>query len=111
MFRDLKKYLLRPDLLTLTIGFLLALALFTLVETLVRSMISPIVAAFFGEPGIDFKSFTINHSEFLYGALISAVLIFVVALFAVWMLVVLHRKAAAPTGEHPRQDSNLGPSD
>lgn len=53
MFRDFKEFMLRGDLLAIVVGFIMALATFTLVEALVRTLITPMIAAIIGEPSIE----------------------------------------------------------
>ena len=62
-------------------------------EALVDGLITPIVAAIFGEPDFSSLSFTINHSQFRYGLVIDAVLTFLATAAAVYFLVIVPYKA------------------
>jgi len=92
MLKGFKEFLFKGDLITVAVGLVMALATFTLVEALVATMITPIVAAIIGEPSFEFLSFTINGSEFRYGAFINAVIVFVSTAAAVYFFVVLPYK-------------------
>ena len=61
----------------------------TLMQALVVDLVTPIVAAIFGEPSFANLSFTINGSEFLYGHFLNALLTFVSIAAAVYFFVIL----------------------
>ncbi len=93
IFRGFKEFMLKGDLVTIAVGLVMALATFALVEALVEDLITPIIAAIFGEPDFGELSFTINGSEFLYGAFINAAITFVSTAAAVYFFVVVPYKA------------------
>ena len=80
MFKDVKDYVLRPELLTITVGLLLAFAIFAFLKILVRGLIAPLIAIPFDEPSLDFMNFKVDFSYFAYGAVISAALVVLLAL-------------------------------
>ena len=51
-------------------------------------IITPIIAAIFGKPDFSSLRFTINHSTFLYGSFINAVVSFVLIAAAIYFVVV-----------------------
>lgn len=93
MIRGFKEFMLKGDLITVAVGLVMALATFAVVEALVAGLITPIVAAIFGEPSFDELSFTINSSVFKYGAVIDAVITFLATAAAVYFFVVTPYKA------------------
>jgi large conductance mechanosensitive channel len=92
-FTGFKAFMLKGDLITVAVGLVMALATYGLVNTLVEGLITPIIAAIFGEPSFSGLSFTINESEFLYGAVISAAIVLVTTAAAVYFLIVLPYEA------------------
>jgi large conductance mechanosensitive channel len=54
----------------------------------VRDLITPLIAAIFGEPDFGTLSFTINGSRFAYGDFLNAALTFVIVAAVVFFLVV-----------------------
>lgn len=66
----------------------MALATTALVKSLIDSLITPIIAAIFGEPSFAGLTFTINGSEFGYGAFINAAIVFVSTGAAVYFFIV-----------------------
>lgn len=93
MLKGFKEFMFKGDLITTAVGLVMALATFTLVETLVASLITPIIAAVVGEPSFGNLAFTINGSEFHYGAFINAVIVFVSTVAAIYYFVVVPYKA------------------
>ena len=58
-------------------AFVIGAAFAALINALVADLITPIVAAIFGEPSFAGLSFTINDSEFLYGDFLNALITFI----------------------------------
>ena len=54
------------------VALVMALATTALIKALVDDLITPIIGAIFGETDFSSLTFSINGSEFLYGAFISA---------------------------------------
>ena len=88
MLKGFRDFLLKGDLITAAVGLVMALATFTLTEAFVDSLITPIIGAIIGEPDFGQLSFTINHSEFRYGAFINALIVFVATAAAIYFFVI-----------------------
>ena len=71
-----------------TTALVMALATTALVKALIDSLITPIIGAIFGETDFSSLTFSINGSEFLYGAFISALITFVSTGAAVYFFIV-----------------------
>ena len=92
MLKGFRDFLLKGDLITAAVGLVMALATFTLTEAFVGALITPLIGAVVGEPHFEQLSFTINGSEFAYGAFINALIIFVGTVAAIYFFVVLPYK-------------------
>lgn len=84
-----KAFVMRGNLIELAVAFVIGAAFATLMQALVADLITPIVAALFGEPSFDSLSFTINGSEFLYGDFLNALLAFLSIAAAIYFFVVV----------------------
>lgn len=93
MFKAFKEFMLRGNLPTIVVGLIMALATLALIEALVRTLISPMIAAIVGEANIEFLSFRIGESEFFYGAFINAAITFALIAAAIYYFVILPDKA------------------
>lgn len=80
MLTDLKKLVPRGEPFGFAAGILVGLAAFYLIQAVVDGLIAPIIAVFIGEPRFELNSFTINSSEFRYGAVIEAAIAVALAL-------------------------------
>ncbi|MGI5835706.1 MAG: large conductance mechanosensitive channel protein MscL [Chloroflexota bacterium] len=84
-----KKFLLRGNVVDLAVAVVIGAAFGTVVEAMVKDIITPIIGAFGGIPDFSAWFFTINGSKFLIGDFINAVLSFLVIAAVVYYLVVL----------------------
>jgi large conductance mechanosensitive channel len=91
--RGFREFVLKADLVAAAVGLVMALATYALVSALVEDLILPIVAAIFGEPSFAGLSFTINDSEFRYGAFLTAAINFAAVAAAVYFFVALPYRA------------------
>jgi large conductance mechanosensitive channel len=89
MFKGFKEFLTGGNLIEVAVGLIMALALFALVQALIADLITPLIAAIFGEPDFGDLSFTINGSEFRYGDFINALITFVSVAAAVYFFIVV----------------------
>jgi large conductance mechanosensitive channel len=88
MLKDFKEFLLRGNVVDLAVGVVIGLAFGAVVTAFVEDLVTPLIAAIFGTQDFSSLSFTINGSEFLYGAFLNALLAFVLIAAAVFFLVV-----------------------
>ena len=84
-----RAFVMRGNLIELAVAFVIGAAFATLMQALVADLVTPIVAAIFGEPSFDGLSFTINGSEFLYGDFLNALLAFLSIAAAIYFFVVV----------------------
>jgi large conductance mechanosensitive channel len=88
MVKEFREFLLRGNLVETAVGIVIGLAFAAVISALVTGLITPLIAAVFGEPNFDRLSFTINGSEFLYGAFINALITFLLIAAVVFFLVI-----------------------
>jgi large conductance mechanosensitive channel len=89
-FRD---FISRGNVVDLAVAVVVGAAFTALVTSLVENLLTPIIAAFIGEPDFSDLSFTINNSEFLYGSFINALIAFLSVAAAVYFFVVVPMNA------------------
>lgn len=98
-FRD---FVTKGNLIETAVALVMALATTAVVKALIDSLITPLIGALFGETDFSSLTFSINDSEFLYGAFISAAITFVSTGAAVYFFIVKpyqryqERKGVAP---------------
>lgn len=88
MLRQFREFLLRGNVVDLAVAVVIGAAFGAVVTSLVADIITPLIAAIGGKRDFSALTFTINGSQFRYGAFINAVIAFVVIAAAVFFLVV-----------------------
>lgn len=84
-----QKFLLRGNVVDLAVAVVIGAAFGTVVQALVKDLITPIIAAFGGVPDFSAWFFTINGSKFLIGDFINALLGFLIIAAVVYYFVVV----------------------
>jgi large conductance mechanosensitive channel len=102
MLRDFKDFLFRGNLIELAVAVVIGLAFAAVVTALVEDLITPLIAAIFGQPDFSELTFTINESVFRYGDFQNAVITFVLVAAAIYFLIVVPTKRLAPRKEETR---------
>jgi large conductance mechanosensitive channel len=79
---------MRGNLIDLAVAVVIGTAFTAVVTAIVTDLITPLIAAIGGKPKFSNLTFTVNHSQFLYGAFINALVSFVIVAAVVYFLIV-----------------------
>jgi large conductance mechanosensitive channel len=85
---EFKQFLLRGNVIDLAVAFVVGAAFAALVQAAVADLLTPLVAAIFGQPDFSDLTFTINGSVFRYGHFLNVLITFVTIAFVVFFFVV-----------------------
>lgn len=88
MFKEFKKFILRGNVIDLAVGVVIGAAFNSVVQAMVKDLITPIISAFGGTKRFANASFTIHGSQFLYGDFLNALISFLIVAAAVFFFVV-----------------------
>lgn len=88
MFSEFRKFILRGNVVDLAVGVVIGAAFNSVVQAMVKDLITPIISIFGGTKHFANSSFTIHGSQFLYGDFINALISFVIVAAAVFFFVV-----------------------
>ena len=99
MLKEFKAFLLRGNIVDLAVAVVIGVAFGAVVTSLVENLLTPLIAAIFGQPDFSQLTFTINDSTFFYGAFINSVLAFVFIAAAVFFFVVKPINAMVSRGK------------
>ncbi len=88
MLREFKQFVLRGNVIDLAVAVVLAAAFGAVVASMVKDLITPLIGAIGGQSDFGGLSFTINGSEFRYGAFVNALLAFLIIAAVVFVFVV-----------------------
>jgi large conductance mechanosensitive channel len=88
IIQEFKTFLLRGNVVDLAVAVVIGGAFGALVNSFVADIITPIIAAVFGQPDFSALDFTINDSRFTYGNFMNALITFVTIAAAIFFFVV-----------------------
>ena len=86
--REFKQFLLRGNVIDLAVAVVLGVAFAAVVASLVEDLLTPLIAAIFGQPDFSDLTFTLNGSVFRYGEFINALIAFLTVAAALFFFVV-----------------------
>lgn len=89
VFEGFKKFILRGNVVDLAVGVVIGAAFASLVNALVKDLLTPLIGAIAKVPDFSGLAFTLNGSKFMYGELINAVISFLLVAAAVYFFVIL----------------------
>ncbi len=104
MIGEFRDFILRGSVVDLAVAVVIGAAFGAVVTSLVDNIITPLVAAIFGEPDFSALTFTINNSVFGYGAFINSLLAFVLVAAAVFFVIVKPINAARARRQAPETE-------
>lgn len=88
MLNEFKKFVLKGNVVDLAVAVVIGAAFGAIVTALVKDLVTPLIAAIGGQPDFSRLTFTINHSKFLYGDFINAVISFLIIAAVIFFCVV-----------------------
>ena len=88
LLEDFRKFLLKGNLVTLAVAFVMGLVFAALVKAFITDFITPIIAMIVGKHDFSQLSFSINGSQFPYGDFINVAITFVSTAAAIFFFVV-----------------------
>ena len=84
-----KNFILRGNAVDLAVGVVIGASFGTVVNTLVKGLLTPFIGAIAKVPDFSGLYFTLNGSKFLYGEFINALISFLLVAAAIYFCVVL----------------------
>jgi len=90
--RGFKNFLMQGDLIVIAVGLAIALAFSTLIKAFTDAVITPLVNAA-GGGGTNGLGFTVNGQLVNFGAVVSAIIYFIIFVAVIYFLIVLPYRA------------------
>ena len=88
MLKDFKKFVLRGNVVDLAVAVVIGAAFGNIVTSLVKDLVTPMIAAIGGQPDFSSLVFTINGSRFMYGNFINNLVSFLIIAAVIFFFVV-----------------------
>jgi large conductance mechanosensitive channel len=87
--KGFRQFLLRGNVVDLAVAVVVGAAFNTVIQSFVKDLLTPLIAAIGGQPDFSAISFELNHSRFMIGHFANAILSFAIVAAVVYFLVVL----------------------
>jgi large conductance mechanosensitive channel len=88
MLRDFKQFILRGNVVDLAVAVVIGAAFGAIVTSLVKDIITPLIAAIGGTPDFSNLYVTINGSKLMYGNFLNAAIAFLILAIVVFFLII-----------------------
>lgn len=88
MFKEFRKFILRGNVVDLAVAVVIGAAFNSVVQGLVKDIITPLIAAIGGQPNFSNMSFKLHGSTFMYGDVVNLIVSFLVIAAVVFFFVV-----------------------
>lgn len=88
MLKGFKQFILRGNVVDLAVGVVIGAAFTSLVNSLVKDVLTPIIAAIAKQPDFSNIVFAVNGSKFMLGSFLNAIISFIIVAAAVYFFVV-----------------------
>ena len=90
MLKGFKEFIARGNVVEMAVGIIIGNAFKDIVDSLVNNVINPLIGMIFGKPDFT-KSFIlqIGDSQILFGALLTAIINFLLIAFAVYLFIIV----------------------
>lgn len=88
VLNEFKQFVLRGNVIDLAVAVVIGAAFNEVVQSLVKDLITPLIAAIGGKPDFSKLTFSINGSQFLYGDFLNALISFAILAAVVFFFAV-----------------------
>ena len=86
--KGFKTFILRGNVVDLAVGVVIGASFGTVVNSLVKDLLTPFISAIIKAPDFSGLMFTLNGSSFMYGNFINALIAFIIVAAAIYFFVV-----------------------
>jgi large conductance mechanosensitive channel len=108
MIDEFKAFINKGDVVTIAVGLVLALYFKQIVDKFIEGIITPILAAIFGEPNYASIGFDLGDAFVSIGLVLGAVIDFVVVALILFLLIRAYNQWK---GVEPEEDAEPGPTE
>ncbi len=111
MIQEFKDFVAKGNVVMLAVGFIMGVIFQAVVSSLVENVIMPIVAVPFGQPNFDSIVWNVNDSQIMIGSFITALVVFLLTAFAVFLFIVKPYNAYQNRLADEEAEEDAGPSE
>ncbi len=89
MLKGFREFITKGNVIDLAVAVVIGAAFTQVVNAVVQWLVTPLIAAIFGQPNLDnVATFTINDAQFSIGAILTAVINFMLVAAAVYFVLI-----------------------
>ncbi|QQM67157.1 large conductance mechanosensitive channel protein MscL [Actinomyces weissii] len=113
MLQGFKDFISRGNAIDLAVGVIIGAAFKSIVDALVEKVLNPLIGGIFGQPNFDsLGKFTVGSAEVLPGAIITALVNFLLIAFALYFFLVvpmnkINEKKKAGEADAPAEPTDV----
>jgi len=101
MLKEFKEFISKGNVMDMAVGIIIGTAFTAIVNALVSNILMPLIALIAGGRSVEGLSFTIKNTTFTYGALLQAIIDFLLIAFVLFLIIkamnnLRKKKEAAP---------------
>ena len=96
MLKEFKDFIMKGNLIEIAVAFVMALAFAAVVASFVADIVTPIIAAIFGQPDFGGLKIDIGESAITYGNFLNALITFLIVGFVMFLIVKAYNSVARP---------------
>jgi large conductance mechanosensitive channel len=98
VFEDFKKFILKGNLVTIAVAFVLGIAFAAVVTSFTDDIVMAIVGAIVGKPNFNSLTLEIGDGVIYYGRFLTALVNFVIIGFVLFLIIKAYESAATKMG-------------
>lgn len=104
MIQEFKDFISEGNIVEVAVAFIMGLAIKTVIDALVGSIIMPIIAVIIGKPSFSDLTLTIHKGIISYGVFITAAVNFLIVAVVLFFMLKMYNKMVAMKGTKPGED-------
>ena len=96
MLKEFKEFVMKGNLIEIAVAFVMALAFAAVVSSFVADIITPLIAAIFGQPDFGRLTIDVGESAIEYGNFLNAVITFLIVAIVAFLIVKAYNRMRGP---------------
>ena len=96
MLKEFRAFILKGNLVEIAVAFIMALAFAAVVASFVADIITPIIAAIFGQPDFSSLKVDIKKNAISYNKFLNTVITFLIVGFVIFLIIKAYNRMSGP---------------
>jgi len=106
MIKGFRDFIMRGNVIDLAVAVVIGAAFTSLINSVVRGLINPVIAAIFGKPDLSgVGNFTINNAQFSIGEILTALVNFLIIAAVIYFIVIVPMQALMARTRKPADEA------